>query len=174
MLDYNLLVAFRAGKEEEAEDEMVKRARDAGAEIEDWNVSMAPDLYLVRVNGEARRTVQKIIRLAEHFPDVFAYTVRWTPVDEWINAEEEMIRAVVERYRQSDPQLPVTLNILHSCSDKFSGLAESLSANSSAQPPESGLLINVLGDTAAITLLSKQEELMDINQIRAKNGLPAV
>ena len=85
-----------------------------------------------------------------------------------------MIRAVVERYRQSDPQLPVTLNILHSCSDKFSGLAESLSANSSAQPPESGLLINVLGDTAAITLLSKQEELMDINQIRAKNGLPAV
>ena len=42
MLDYNLLVAFRAGKEEEAEDEMVKRARDAGAEIEDWNVSAAP------------------------------------------------------------------------------------------------------------------------------------
>lgn len=172
MLDYNLLVSFRPGKEKEAEDEIVKRSMDAGETVEDWNVSMDPQLYLVRMNGDAKKAVQKIIRLAEHFPDVFAYTLQWIPVDEWIPSDIETVKSAVNRYAEQAENAGVDVKMLHTCSSDAGRMTEMFEGMSQKGSNER-IVVRAVGDTASISLL-KDDEMMDINEIRERTGMRAV
>lgn len=172
MLDYNLLVSFRPGKEKEAEDEIVKRSMDAGETIEDWNVSMDPQIYLVRVSGDAKKAVQKIIRLAEHFPDVFAYTLQWIPVDEWISSDIETINSAVKRYAEQAENASIDVKMLHTCSSDAGRMTEVFESMSQKGSDEM-IIVSAIGDTASISLL-RGDEMMDINEIRERTGMRAV
>lgn len=170
MLGYNLLVSFRPGKEKEAEDEMIRRLTDVGEDAEDWNVSMDPDLYLVRTVGDSKKTVQKIRRLAEHFPDVFAYTIQWIPVEKWIRSDDENIKSAVSEYKTDYPDAGVDVKLLYTCCSKDRKSAEELSSKSSGNDV---VFVRIIGETAAISHL-ENDELADINDIREMIGMKRV
>ena len=173
MLDYNLLASFRPGKEREAEDEIVKRSMDAGETVEDWNVSMDPELYLVRVSGDPKKAVQKISRLAEHFPHVFAYTLQWIPVDEWISSDIDTVNSAVKKYAvQAGENASVDVRMLHTCSSDSSRITE-VFEGMSHEGGDVKIVVRAVGDTASISLL-KNDEMMSINEIREKTGMRAV
>lgn len=173
MLDYNLLVSFRPEKEKEAEDEIVKRSMDAGETIEDWNVSMDPNLYLVRISGDPKKAVQKIARLAMHFPDVFAYTLQWIPVDEWIPSDIDAVNSAVERYaEQAEDDTSIDIKMLHTCSSDSGRVAE-MFESMSREGGNVKIVVRAMGDTASISML-KNDEMMDINEIRERTGMRAV
>lgn len=152
MLDYNLLVSFRPGKEKEAEDEIVKRSMDAGETIEDWNVSMDPNLYLVRISGDPKKRCRRLPGW-QCISRCFAYTLQWIPVDEWIPSDIDAVNSAVERYaEQAEDDTSIDIKMLHTCSSD-SGRVSEMFESMSREGGNVKIVVRAMGDTASISML---------------------
>lgn len=181
MQDYNILVTFHHNEKMRAEQEVADRIKEAGLVLEDLMESRVPGLLLVRVDGNAKEAVKKLRGFAFRFPELFRYTHHWTPVEEWVSSEPEVMvsaaRTFGERIGKNDSwklDLEKRNYSGGSSLDLIKMLTEPIDRGVvDLENPELILKVEIIGGFAGFSLVT-EEELLDINQVRSVIGLARI
>jgi tRNA(Ser,Leu) C12 N-acetylase TAN1 len=181
MQDYNVLVTFHHNEKKKAEEEVANRIKEAGLVLEDLMESSVAGLLLVRVEGGGKEAVKKVRGFAFRFPELFRYTHHWTPVEEWVSSEPDILVAAArnfgERIKEGDRwRLDLekrhysggpSLDLIKMLTDPIdSGVVDLTS-------PELILKVEIVGGFAGFSLVN-EEEVLDINDVRKVTGLARV
>jgi tRNA(Ser,Leu) C12 N-acetylase TAN1 len=181
MQDYNILVTFHQNEKTKAEQEIADRIKDAGLTLEDMMESSVAGLLMVRVLENSKEAVKKLRGFAFRFPELFRYTHHWTPIEEWVSSEPEVMvsaaRNFGDRIREGDTWR-LDLEKRHyaggSSLDLIKMLTEPINRGTvDLTDPELILKVEIVGGFAGFSLVDK-EELLDVNDIRGIIGLSQI
>jgi len=179
--DYNILVTFHHNEKAKAEEEVANRTKEAGLVLEDLMESSAAGVLMVRVSGDGKEALKKLRGFAFRFPEMFHYTHHWTPVEEWVSSEPGAMvsaaRAFGSRIRGGD-RWRLDLEKRHysggSSLDLIKMLTEPIDNGTvDLNDPELILKVEIIGGFAGFSLVS-EEEVLDINKIRAVMGIARI
>lgn len=181
MQDYNVLVTFHHTDKAHAEEEVANVARDAGLRLEDMMESIVPGLLYLRVEGSGKEAVRKLRQFAFRFPEVFHYTHRWTPVEEWVRSTPEAMVSAAKTFGgriRKDERWRMDIEKRHyregSSQDLIRMLTDPIEAGEvDLEEPERIVKVEIIGEFAGFALV-EAEDCLDINQVRAERGLVKV
>lgn len=181
MRDYNILVTFHPNSKAKAEEEIAQRIKENGLVLEDMIESSVSGLTLVRVTGDGKEAVRKLRAFAVRFPEMFRHTHRWTPVEEWVTSEPDVMVAAARTFGQRIGDQDRWKMELHkrryeggSNLDLVKMLTEPVDRGIvDLEQPELILDVEIIGGFAGFSLLS-EEELLDINQVRSLIGMARI
>jgi tRNA(Ser,Leu) C12 N-acetylase TAN1 len=181
MQDYNVLVTFHHNERWKAEEEVADRIKEAGLSMEDLMESSVPGLLMVRVTGDGKEAVKKLRGFAFRFPELFHYTHRWTPVEEWVSSEpDEMLTAAKvfgERIKNGD-RWRMDIEKRHYQGGSTLDLVKTLTKPIDRgvvdlEKPEVVIKVEIIGDFAGFALVS-EEEVLDVNEVRSVMGVAKI
>jgi hypothetical protein len=181
MQDYNMLVTFHHNEKTKAEEEVANRIKEAGLVLEDLMESSVAGLLLVRVAGSGKEAVKKLRGFAFRFPEQFHYTHHWTPIEEWVSSEPEVMISAAQnfgsRIREGD-RWRLDLEKRHYVGGPSLDLIKMLTdpidnGTVDLNDPELILKVEIIGGFAGFSLVN-EEEVLDINDVRTIMGLARV
>ncbi|MBI0582961.1 MAG: hypothetical protein ISF22_01905 [Methanomassiliicoccus sp.] len=181
MRDYNLLVTFHHNEKAKAEEEVAARIKEAGLVLEDLMESSVDGLLMVRVSGDGKEAVKKLRAFAVRFPELFRHTHRWTPIEEWVTSEPEVMVAAARTFGQrigDDERWKMALQSRHydggPSLDVVKMLTEPIDRGIvDLENPDLVLNVEIIEGFAGFSLLNRDER-MDINEIRSEIGLARI
>lgn len=181
MQDYNVLVTFHHNDKAQAEEEVANRLKEAGVVLEDMMESRVPGLLHLRVSGDGKEAVKKLRGFAFRFPELFRFTHRWTPVEEWVLSTPDAMLSAARVFgsrigRDESWRMDVekrsyqggsTLDIVKMLTDPIDHGKVVL------DNPEKVIKVEIIGDYAGFSVV-EEEEVLDINKVRAERGLAKI
>ncbi len=181
MRDYNVLVTFHQNEKVKAEEEVAERVQQADLVLEDMMESSVEGLMLVRIKGDGKEAVRRLRSFAMRFPEVFRFTHRWIPVEEWVSSEPEALISAAKTFGERikpDDRWRIDIEKRHfdggSSQDLVRMLAEHIPTGKvDLDGPEVVLQVQIIGEFAGFSLV-REDEVLDINQVRKLTGLARV
>jgi hypothetical protein len=181
MQDYNILVTFHHNEKTKAEAEVANRIKEAGLVLEDLMESSVAGLLLVRVAGSGKEAVKKLRGFAFRFPEQFHYTHHWTPIEEWVSSEPEVMISAAQAFGsriQEGDRWRLDLEKRHYTGGPSLDLIKMLTdpidkGILDLNDPELILKVEIIGGFAGFSLVN-EEEVLDINDVRTIMGLARV
>jgi len=181
MQDYNVLVTFHHTDKWQAEEEVDSILRSAGVELQDMMESTVPGLLNLRVAGSGKDAVRKLRQYAFRFPELFRFTHRWTPIEEWVRSTPDAMLSAARIFgarigKDERWRMDLEKRQYHQGStlDLIRMLTEPIEAGEvNLDDPEKVLKVEIIGEFAGFSLVSP-DEFLDINQVRAERGLQKI
>lgn len=177
MEHYNLLVTFHPNRAGLAEREVRERIEEAGGTVEDIERSSVNGVFCVNLAGDAKELVSAIKAELMEDPEMLSHTFHWVPVDVWVDAnDEDMIDAVATAAEGIGEHESWMMHVHKRHHPKHSeelmlALTDRIhKGRVDLKHPEKIIAVEVLGNRAAISLLSRGE-IIDVNRLRLEAGL---
>lgn len=162
MAEVNLLVTFDPVHKESAKKEIESLVKDIKQEAKIVKI----DEGLAQLTAkDARKVVSELLKIAKKNIEKFKYTFHWWPVDKWCKAEIKDMQKVIAEIqkgikeedkwkmdfakKQTTKEYPK--NIIIQLTDVVN------KKNVDLSNPEKIIKVEIIGDKAAISLLTKDE-----------------
>lgn len=171
MTKANLLVTYDPSHPGKARDEAKILLEEAG-ESPEFTESEVEGIFLIHV-GNPKKAVSKLRDMCRSDPERFGYTFKWVPVDRWCSSGmSEMAAAVgdLEKKIGDDERWKMELTKRrydeHSTTELITGLTESVNKpNVDLKSPDKIVKVDIIGEKAAVSLLSA-DEYLDVQKLK--------
>lgn len=164
MYDFNLLVSCPWAAAYEARREIAHVLEQLGDLQPKIKRTAARGIIGVKTSLNPREVVQALQKLHGQDPTLFEHTLKWVPIDSWVNSDIESMKARVElvkdkinpgeRWRMTVEKRRYTL---HHKIDIIKELAQIIDEKVDLTNPDKILRIDIIGKYAGITVLSPLE-----------------
>jgi len=163
MYDFNLLVSCPWIMSSAAIREVTRLLKRLGDEEPLVKRTAARGIIGVKTSLDARMVVRELGLILRDDPVAFQYTLKWVPVDLWVNSDLESMREAVlklrdqiepgERWRMTVEKRRYTL--FHKI-DIINELAELIEEKVDLKNPDKIVRIDIIGKNAGVSVLSPQ------------------
>jgi len=164
MYNFNLLVSCPWAVIGKARREIAHFLRLLGDEEPIIERTIARGILGVKTRLDSRDSVRELKMLFNQDPTGFQYTLKWVPIDLWINSDIESMKAAViqvknkikrgERWRMT---VEKRRYILHHKIDIIGALAELIDEKVDLTNPDKIVRIDIIGRYAGVSVLSQHE-----------------
>ncbi len=172
MEDFNILVTYDLNQSVFAEKEVKRNLEEIGVQLEEIQKTSVDGIFGLVVEGDSKQAVASLKSLCQEDPNLFIHTYHWVPIERWVPAtEEEMERAASELGEgiQENEGWMMHLHKRHHgghSQDLIKKLTDPINRGSvNLKSPDKILVVEILGDSAGLSLLRKKE-LLDTNRLR--------
>jgi len=101
MYDYNLLVSHERGLSSRAKREVLTLLEELGDPEPRVERTLARGILGVRTVLDPFDIVHRLRSLYGERPELFAYCLKWVPIERWTSSDIESLKMVVEELRES-------------------------------------------------------------------------
>lgn len=164
MYDFNMLVSCPWAMSWAAKQEITRLLKTLGDENPIVKGTLARGIIGVKTSLDPRAVVQELKTIQSNDPTVFQHTLKWVPVDLWVESDLDSMREAVrslkdmirqgERWRMTVEKRRYTL---HHKIDIIRELAELVDEQVDLKNPDRIVRIDILGKYAGLSVLSPQE-----------------
>jgi tRNA acetyltransferase TAN1 len=164
MYDFNLLVSCPwalAGRARREIDYLVKQLGDDDPVI---RPTIARGIIGVKTRLDSREVVEELKTLFEKDPNIFQFTLKWVPVDLWVDSDIEAMKEAVaqikdkiklgERWRMTVEKR--RSNLYHTI-DIIKALADLINEKVGLKNPDKILRLDIIGKSAGLSVVTPQE-----------------
>jgi len=164
MYDFNLLVSYPWAMSKAAEHEIIRLLNTLGDENPLAKRTMARGIIGVKTKLDARIVIQELRASLGREPSTVEYTLKWIPIDLWVNSDIESMREAVaqlqsrikpgECWRMTVEKRRCTL---YHTIDIINDLAQLIDKRVDLKNPDKILRIDIISKYAGVSVLSPQE-----------------
>lgn len=164
MYDFNLLVSCPWAASGAAIREVAGLLKTLGDEKPVIKRTVAHGIIGVKTSVDARTVVQELRSILRDDPMAFRYTLKWMPIDLWVNSDLESMREAVlklrdrikpgERWRMTVEKRRYTL---YHRIDIIKELAELVDEKVDLKNPDKIIRVDIIGRNAGVSVLSPQQ-----------------
>jgi tRNA(Ser,Leu) C12 N-acetylase TAN1 len=162
MYDYNLLVSHGRGLSSKARREILALLEELGDGEPRVERTLARGVLGVRTVLDPFDIVHRLRTLYKESPELFAYCLKWIPVDRWTFSDIKSMKVVVEELRDKigeDEKWRMTVEkrrytILHS-SEVIRELASLIDRKVDLEDYDKELRVDIFGRYAGLSVLRK-------------------
>lgn len=164
MYDFNMLVSCPWAMSGLAIREVTRLLTILGDNEPVVKRTTARGIIGVKTRLDARMVVRELGSILRDDPTAFQYTLKWVPVDLWVNSDLESMREAVlklrdqikpgERWRMTVEKRRYTL---HHKIDIINELAELVDEKVDLKNPDKIVRIDIIGKNAGVSVLSPQQ-----------------
>ena len=180
-LEPNLLVTYHHREMDAAKLEVKERLAEVGVGECRFLPSNVRGLFQIRVAGDARDVVRKLVSSCESDVADFFRTYKWIPIESWASSDLEAMREAVGQIASrigKEKRWRLTVNKRfhrhHHTREIVQSLAEMVdNVNVDLESPDVEIRVEIIGDKAGFALLAPSD-LLDINAVREKLGYPKI
>jgi len=160
MYDFNLLVSCPWAVSGAAIREVATLLETLGDDEPVIGRTAARGIIGVKTSVDARRVIQELRSILRSDPMAFRYTLKWVPVDLWVNSDLESMKEAVLKLRDRIKQgecwrLTVEKRryTLHHRIDIIKELAELVDERVDLKNPDKIIRVDIIGRNAGLSVL---------------------
>jgi len=162
MYDYNLLVSHERGRSSRAKREALTLLRELGDPLPRVERTLARGILGIKTSLSPFDVVHRLRYVYRERPELFAYCLKWVPVERWTFSDIESMRMVVEQLRErigEGERWRMTVEkrrytLLHS-SEVIRKLASLVDRKVDLENYDRELRVDILGRYAGLSLLRR-------------------
>lgn len=164
MYDFNLLVSCPWALAGRAKREIAYLVKQLGDDEPVIKRTIARGIIGVKTHLDSREVIKGLKTLFRKEPGIFQFTLKWVPVDLWVDSDIETMKEAVaqikdkiklgERWRMTVEKRRYNL---HHTIDVIKALAELINEKVDLKNPDKILRIDIIGKSAGFSVVTPQE-----------------
>ena len=164
MYDFNILVSYPWGEHKKAQKEILHFLERLGEKNPFIRRTIAEGIMGVKTCQSPREVIRALQTMFNEDPKLFQFTLKWVPVEVWINSDLDSMRTVVEQLRNGiskGEKWRMTVEkrryTKYHKDEIIRELAELIDEKVDLENPDKILRIDIIGRYAGISVLDPKD-----------------